>query len=70
MDEQPTLRQKMVAYADAHELPAKDPMRRLARDLQRAADNADSGEAQLKKFLGAWYRARRHWCDVTGEYLV
>jgi hypothetical protein len=70
MDEQPTLRQKMVAYADAHELPAKDPMRRLAQELGAAVDSVDGSEAQLKKFLGAWARARRHWCEVTGEELI
>lgn len=70
MDEQPNLRQKMVAYAEAHELPADDPMRRLARELGRAVEAADSGEAQLKKFLGAWSRARRHWCEVTGDPLI
>lgn len=70
MDEQPTLRQKMVAYADAHGLPASDPMRRLAAALDRAIAEADGSDAQHNKFLGAWSRARRHWCEVTGEELI
>ena len=70
MDEQPTLRQKMVAYADAHGLLPDDPMRGLARDLELAVNNVDGSEPQLKKFLAAWSRARRHWCEVTGEALI
>ena len=70
MDEQPTLRQKMVAYADAHGLPAKDPMRGLAADRERAVSRVDGSEFQLKRFLAAWTMARRHWCEVTGSPLI
>jgi hypothetical protein len=45
-------------------------MRRLARELGRAVDHIDGGEPQLTKFLAAWSRARRHWCEVTGSPLI
>ena len=69
-EHQETLVRRMVRWADDHELAADDPMRRLARNLELAVANVDGGEAQLKKFLGAWSRARHHWADVTGDELV
>lgn len=31
---------------------------------------ANSGEWDVKRFVGAWARARRVWCECTGEPLV
>lgn len=66
-DLQKPLGERMVQYADDHWLIADDPMRRLAQELDRAASAADGTAAQTRKFVGAWARARSHWCAVTGD---
>lgn len=43
----------------------------LADALDAAATAVPSGDnATLKRMLGAWTRARRAYCDHTGEDLV
>lgn len=43
-------------------------LRRLADEFEAASTNADPFDA--KRMLGAWARARRCWCELTGEPLV
>lgn len=44
----------------------------VADQLREKANAFDAAVAQgdAKKILGAWARARRVWCDVTGESLI
>jgi hypothetical protein len=42
----------------------------LRADELDAVCAADSSEWSAKKMLGAWARARRLWCDITGDGLV
>ena len=64
MDKQLLLVDKMIAWADANDLPADDKMRVLAKELN------DTPPGNVPSLLGRWARARRHWCDVTGDELV
>ena len=50
----PVSREKLIAHADA---------------LDAAIDRMGE-EGGVKRMLGAWARARRVWCDITGEPLV
>mgnify|MGYP001598744132 CR=1 FL=1 len=60
--------------------PLADQMRKLAvthprRDeLEAAADNLDAAasasDTPIPKLLGAWAKARRLWCEISGEPLV
>lgn len=60
------------------DLANRNPVR--AADLRRAADELDSAvatayskdgtKADVRRMLGCWARARRLWCDMTGEPLV
>lgn len=58
---------KMRAYAAEHR--GNDHLVDLAAKLEAARD-APEGEWSAKKLVGAWARARRAWCEVTGEPLV
>jgi hypothetical protein len=60
------LGQKMIARADKDGLPRDHPLRVTADGFNAA--NADGVDA--RKLLGAWARARRAWCDYTGEPLI
>ena len=62
----------MLARANADGLPDNHDMRAMAIAFDEAAKGF-YGEPQTcdaKKFLGCWARARRTWCDYTGEALV
>ncbi|MGE0602187.1 MAG: hypothetical protein AB7O46_00190 [Xanthobacteraceae bacterium] len=59
-----TLMEKMRRLADAGHARA-DELRDKAEKLDAAIKNYDA-----MKVLGAWARARRLWCDCTGEDLV
>ena len=62
----------MLARADADGLPDDHDMRITAKAFDDAAKGF-YGEPQLcdvEKFMGCWARARRCWCDYTGEALV
>jgi head-tail adaptor len=62
------LDERMMVYAEAHGLPVDDPMRTLAESLSIAASMLLTGGAVDRiRFLGCWERARKHWCEVTGE---
>ena len=50
--------------------PRADELRARADEFDiKEAASQDGGDA-LKPFLGAWARARRLWCECTGEALV
>lgn len=58
---------KMRAFAAANS--GNDHLVELA-DKMDAARDAPEGEWSAKKMIGTWARARRAWCEVTGEDLV
>lgn len=65
MDDTP-LAQSMRAVADAQEPETAKKLRDLADALDAAADD----RTNVKRLLGAWARARRFYCEVTGEPLI
>jgi hypothetical protein len=68
------LHEKMRAYVAAYPtLPTAPEMTRLADALDAAITKAYSEEGTIddtKRMLGCWARARRFWCDTTGERLI
>lgn len=65
------LSEKMRAIADRDQLAADHELRTKADEF----DQATSGyfaETQIitPKFLGAWARARKAYCEYTGEELI
>lgn len=66
------LAEKMLARADADRLPPDHRLRVRAVEFDRAAKGyfADPQTVPVKPFFGAWARARRAWCDYTGEPLI
>lgn len=66
------LAEKMLARADANDLPLDHPMRLTAAAFEiRSADYfADPQRCTMQQFLGCWARARRVWCEYSGEPLV
>lgn len=64
MTDRTPLSKQMHALADKGDFRAVE-LREKADALDAAADGKD-----MRKMLGAWARARRLWCDVTGESLV
>lgn len=72
MTAQTDLAAQMRARADADDLPADHGLR-VAADAFDAATLGFYAEPQTvpaAKFLGAWARARRLWCDHTGYSLL
>lgn len=66
------LADKMRARAEADALPADHEMRTKAAAFDEAATGY-YGQPQTKnvsQLMGAWARARKTWCDYTGEALV
>lgn len=66
------LSKNMTERANADRLPADHPLRRLAVEFDLASDGyfATEQTVSVQKFLGAWARARRAWCDYTRDKLV
>jgi hypothetical protein len=66
------LPEKMIAVADRDGLPENHDMRKRAALLSDATTKyfGDSDEVDVKQFMGHYARARRTWCDYTGEPLV
>ncbi len=66
------LSEQMIAKANAEKLPADHPLRVLAVKFDEAAEGfyGTPQTKDVKQFLGAYARARRCWCDATGEPLV
>lgn len=65
------LSDKMRALADRGHVRA-DELREKAKAFDDAAAGfyAEPQTVDVKKFMGCWARARRLWCDVSGEPLV
>ncbi len=61
----PTLSQRMRALAERGHPRAED-MIREADALEKVIE----GGFNAPRLLGAWARARRLWCECTGEDLV
>lgn len=68
------LPERMIERADADRLPADHRLRVLAKALEAVETAHIQGpgpnEATAKSMLGAWARARRVWCEYTGEPLL
>lgn len=60
--------EKMEALADRGH-PRGDELRERAKALRAAAKGFANGGG-VKPMLGAWARARRVWCECTGEPLI
>jgi hypothetical protein len=67
-----TLSDAMIAKADELNLPHHHNLRVLARQFNEAAKGfyEEHPTYTPKQLLGAWARARRAWCDFTGEPLI
>lgn len=63
---------RMRSRAEVDSLAADHPLRVLADKYDRAAEGFFSPEGTVKVeiFMGSWARARRAWCDYTGESLI
>lgn len=60
---------RMRALADSgHPLAEELRQKAAAFDASASANAGDTWDP--KRMLGAWARARRLWCDCTGEPLV
>lgn len=59
------LGQTMLELAERDRLPQDHPMRTTAERF-----NASIGTGNPETVLGAWARARRVYCDYTGEPLL
>ena len=66
------LTRRMVARADADGLPADHELRVKAWAFDQAAVGfcADPQTVPVQSFMGHWARARRCWCDYSGEPLL
>lgn len=66
------LAEEMIAKADADGLPDDHQLRTKALDFNEAIQGyfSDPQTCDIRKFIGCWARARRAWCDYTGEALV
>lgn len=70
-----TLSTKMRAWAVAHDNDDRRFVLVARADefdhaVARRAANPGSDVEATKKMLGAWARARKAWCDVSGEDLI
>lgn len=63
---QDALWEKMLDLANTRDLPSDHPMRTEAAKLRQAVEN-DAGPQTI---IGAWARARRIYCEFTGEPLI
>lgn len=68
MDKSRTLSERMVRRADRDNLPESHPLRIQAAALEALFQRPEFPEP--KQILGAWARARRAWCNYTGEDLL
>jgi len=65
METRSDLSKRMIDIADRDNLPADHKMRVVADAFDLAILFAEP-----KKLLGAWARARRVYCEYTGETLI
>jgi len=66
------LSQKMIDRANADNLPDDHTLRNLAKLFDEAATGyfASPQTVTVKSFMGHWARARKAWCEYTGEPLI
>ncbi|MGZ8953105.1 MAG: hypothetical protein ACXW0Q_00305 [Methylovulum sp.] len=66
------LSDKMIAKADVDKLPSDHDLRTSALAFNEATEGfyGNPQTVDIKKFMGSWARARRTWCDYTGESLM
>ena len=65
-----SLTDKMEELAKTH--PRGEELRKRAAELREGIAGF-YGEPQtitVQRFLGRWARARRLWCEITGESLI
>lgn len=65
-----SLAKQMIERADRDGLPEDHAMRRTAQVFDEISVKYAMGKSTPKGLLGAWARARRCWCNYTGEPLV
>ena len=63
---------KMRARADLDGLPSDHGMRQLADAFDKAAYRyaVEPQTVTARQFIGHWARARKCWCNYTGEPLI
>jgi hypothetical protein len=66
------LARKMRARADKDKLPGDHLLRVRADEFDQASLKylAQPQQMAVRAFMGFWGRARRTWCDYTGESLL
>ena len=66
------LSEKMRTRADVDNLEDTHALRMLATEFDDATERfyGTPQTCTVKAFMGTWARARRCWCDYTGEDLV
>lgn len=66
------LSDKLRSIAVTRALPEDHPARKAATEFDTATEGyfATPQTVQVKTFLGTWARARRAYCDLTGENLI
>jgi len=66
------LAEEMIAKADADGLPNDHVLRTTAFYFNEACLGyfSDPQTCDMRRFIGCWARARRAWCNYTGEDLV
>ena len=71
-DETPevNLADRMDALAKGH--PMSDELQAKAAALRDATEGfyGTPQTVDVRRFMGAWARARRLWCECTGESLI
>jgi hypothetical protein len=66
--DQPTLAERMKAFAEHHRpLHEARLLKERAAELEAAVMEVPFNAARV---VGAWARARRLWCQITGEPLI
>lgn len=71
MSDETGLYDKMIARADADKLPSDHELRVKALAFNNAAKSYYiDASCDVKTFMGHWARARRVWCDYSGEPLI
>ena len=66
------LAKKMRAKADEDRLPPDHELRVTADafDITAAGFYASGQTKTVQQFMGTWARARKCWCDYSGEQLI
>jgi hypothetical protein len=67
-----TLAKDMMARANKDGLPQKHILRKYALAFDKAAKgyHSDIQTCSTKELLSTWAKARRVWCNYTGESLI